>query len=113
MGNETNLEGRIDKKIAEMELRDFIEYSGLNKPANLAEKYVRSLVGNLYASDGKYYSMGIRTVGDLYSISPDVIKRMRMYGPKTFLKLNSLLTSKGLPALQLPKEYTSSHQTSK
>lgn len=109
MGSKTDLEGKVEK----MELKDFVDYSCLNKPADLAGKYVRGLIGNLYSPDGKYYSMGIRTVGDLYSLSPDVIKRMGMYGPKTFLKLNSLLTSKGLPALQLPKEYTSSHQTSK
>ncbi len=112
MAGKTNLEGKVGEKITEMELKDFIDYSGLGKPKDLAEKYVRGLVGNLYSSDGKYYSMGIRKVGDLYNLSPDSIKRMQMYGKKTFLKLNQLLTGYGLPALPLPKEYTSSPQTS-
>jgi hypothetical protein len=109
MENKKNLEKEVG--IMDLELKNFVDYFNLKGTKEVSAKYVAGLVGNLYSKDGKFYSRGIRTVRDLYTLCEDDIRRMSMYGRKTFLKLNELLTENGLPALLLPKEYTSSLQS--
>lgn len=108
MENEIGLEGKVKSEIIEMRLEDFDKSLKLWKSKEMAQRYVSGLLGHLYAPDGKHYYIGIRKVGDLYKLPPERIKKMQMYGKKTFLSLNKLLTQYGLPVLELPKEYISS-----
>jgi len=114
MENKKNLEGKVGNAegIMDMDLIKLVGYLNLRTDKALSARYVEGMIGHLYCEDGVHYRKGVRKVRDLYGLSENDIGRMSMYGKKTFLKLNELLTGKGLPALQLPKEYTSYPQTS-
>ena len=115
MENKKNLEEKVGNtgEVMEMDLINLVSYLNLRTDKALSARYVEGMIGHLYCEYGMHYRKGVRKVKDLYGLSENDIGRMTMYGKKTFLKLNELLTGKGLPALQIPKEYTSSLQTSK
>lgn len=123
MESKSNLEGKVGvpernylnqncPEIVDLDLNNFVSCFKLRVDRTITARYVEGLIGNLYSTDGKFYSKGIRTVGDLYRLTQEEMTRMPMYGKRTFVKLNELLTGKGLPPLQLPKEYTSFPQIS-
>ncbi|HEC66929.1 MAG TPA: hypothetical protein ENI23_16765 [bacterium] len=72
------------------------------------------MIGHLYRDPpGPHVPRGIKTVGELYSLTKEEILRgFRFRKKKTWLNLNEILEGYGLPPLNLPEEYTSDQQNS-
>jgi hypothetical protein len=117
MGSETKPVLRRDararappRELLRMKLKDFLEYSGLDKAkANTAYGRAGWLVGNLCSETGTFYDPGMRKVKDLYSLTVRDFLDLRGYGVKTIEALSETLTKYGLPPLERLLTDISSH----
>lgn len=73
---------------------------------SVASSRVLGMLGKLSSDRHLYVPRKINTVGELYTFSEDEISyKFRNYKSKTWLKLNEILETYDLPAINLPSEY--------